>query len=245
MVDFFNQNDYETYRVSTMRIGKIDTLNMITIPNEFWNFDQRYFFPDIPYKGYQYDYYGGIPDQYTLGYVEEVLLKDSLKPHFLTLITMNSHGPFQSKMPPITADWRRLNELDQPFGDTLVTANMKIFNYWVAIDYQLKMISNFIINQGKDNSLYIIMGDHNPGGLEYKLYQRFNKWATPIHIISKDAGFVRSFHQHGFTEGIKVDTSSFTIMRHMGLYSLLTRQLVENYGEEGAVLPDYLPWGLR
>jgi len=43
---------------------------------------------------------------------------------------------------------------------------------------------------------------------------------------------------------MKVDTSKFTIMRHMGLYSLLTRQLLENYGKEDEVLPDYLPWGL-
>ena len=89
------------------------------------------------------------------------------------------------------------------------------------------------------------MGDHNPAGLEWKIFGRYNKWATPIHIISKDASFVDSFQPHGFTEGMVVDTAQHTVMRHMGLYSLLARQLLEQYGEEEEILPEYLPWGLR
>jgi len=147
-------------------------------------------------------------------------------------------------MPPIVEDWRTLSNIKKPFGEEVIAKDMRIFSYWTAMEYQLKMLTHYIKNQGQDNSIYIIIGDHNPGGLEYKLFNKFNKWATPIHIISKDADFVESFHQHGFTEGMKVDTSKFTIMRHMGLYSLLTRQLLENYGEEDEVLPDYLPYGL-
>ncbi len=246
MVDFFNLQGYETVRASTMRIRRsdMDTLNMITIPNRFWKFDERYFYPDIPYKGYQYDLYGGIPDQYTLSYMTDEILNKKEKPFFYTSITMNSHGPWHHKMPPIVEDWRTLNTMKKPFGDATIGKDMRIDSYWTAIDYQLKMLTNYIKQKGRDDSIYIIIGDHNPGGLEWKLYNRFNKWATPIHIISKDDIFVNSFHQHGFTQGIQVDTSQFTIMRHMGLYSLLTRQLLENYGAEAEVLPDYLPWGL-
>ena len=246
MVDFFNQQGYETFRVSTMRIRRsdMDSLSMIEIPNRFWKFDHRYLFPDIPYKGYQYDLYGGIPDQYTLGWATDELLAKTDKPTFFTSITMNSHGPWHYKMPPIVEDWRTLSGLKKPFGEEIVGKDMRINNYWTAMEYQLKMLTHYIKTQGKDNSIYIILGDHNPGGLEWKLYNKFNKWATPIHIISKDSTFVQSFHQHGFTQGMKVDTSQFKIMRHMGLYSLLTRQLLENYGQEEEVLPDYLPWGL-
>ena len=246
MVDFFNQQGYETFRVSTMRIRRsdMDTLNMITIPNRFWKFDHRYFFPDIPYKGYEYDLYGGIPDQYTLGWATDELLAKTDKPTFYTSITMNSHGPWHYKMPPIVDDWRTLSDIKKPFGEEVIDKDMRIFSYWTAMDYQLNMLTHYIKTKGQDNSVYVILGDHNPGGLEYKLYNKFNKWATPIHVISKDSSFVQSFHQHGFTKGMKVDTSQFKIMRHMGLYSLLTRQLLENYGEEEEVLPDYLPWGL-
>jgi len=246
MVDFFNAQDYETYRVSTMRIrmSKSDSMKMITIPNRFWKFDHRYFFPDIPYDGYQYDLYGGIPDQYTLGYATDSILSKTDQPFFYTSITMNSHGPWHHKMPPVVDDWRTLNGIEKPFGDEEIGKDMHISSYWTAVDYQLRMLTRYIQKQGRDDSVYIIMGDHNPGGLEWKLYQRFNKWAVPIHIIAKDSSFVQSFHQHGFTEGMKVDTSQYEIMRHMGLYSLLTRQLLENYGEEEVVLPEYLPWGL-
>lgn len=246
MVDFFNLQGYETVRTSTMRIRRsdMDTLNMITIPNQFWKFDERYFYPDIPYKGYKYDLYGGIPDQYTLSFMTDEILNKKDKPFFYTSITMNSHGPWHHKTPPIVADWRTLNTMKKPFGEEIIGKDMRINSYWTAMDYQLKMLTDYIKKKGRDDSIYIIIGDHNPGGLEWKLYKRFNKWATPIHIVSKDSTFVDSFHQHGFTEGMQVDTSQFTVMRHMGLYSLLTRQLLENYGEEEEVLPDYLPWGL-
>ncbi len=246
MVDFFNQQGYETFRVSSMKIekAKMDTMSMMTIPNRFWKFDHRYFFPDIPYTGYSYDFYGGIPDQYTLSWATDELLTKTKKPTFYTAITMNSHGPWHYKMPPIVEDWRTLNDIKKPFGEEEIGKDMRIFSYWTAMEYQLKMLTHYIKNKGQDNSIYILIGDHNPAGLEYKLFNKFNKWATPIHIISKDSTFVQSFHQHGFTEGMKVDTSQYTIMRHMGLYSLLTRQLLENYGEEEEVLPDYLPWGL-
>lgn len=245
LIDFLNGQGYETFRMSSMRISRIDTLTMITIPNQFWQFDYRYLFPDIPYRGHQYDLYGGIPDQYSLNYAQETWLNPSKKPFFFTSITMNSHGPWHSKMPPIVDKWRNLNNPNNPFEGEEVHANMTIMNYWIAMEYELKMLVDFILKNGDKNSLFIILGDHNPGGLEFKLYKKFNKWATPIHIISKDSTFVNSFHQHGFTSGINPDTSAYTIMRHKGFYSLFARQLFENYGEKEVVLPDYLPWGLK
>lgn len=243
MIAYFNQQGYETVRVSTMSSNKIDTMQMITIPNLFWGFDQRYLFSDIPYKGFKYDYYGGIPDQYTLGHIQENILEKAERPYFMTFITMNSHGPW-SNAPPIVEDWKSMDTLLNPFPNGRPKLGMHISQYWELMEFELKLLTKFILKYGDDNSVFILLGDHNPAGLEWKLKDRFNKWATPIHIISKDEQFVNSFHQHGFTEGMKVDTSQFTIMRHMGLYSILTRQLLENYGEEAVVLPEYLPWGL-
>ena len=243
LIDYLNTQDYETVRVSTMSSKNIDTLTMITIPNLFWGFDQRLLFSDIPYKGFQYDYYGGIPDQYTLSYIEEAVLQKAQEPYFMTFITMSSHGPW-SNPPPIVSDWKSLDTLLHPYPNGRPPLSMHISQYWESMEYELKILTNFILKYGDEDSVFIILGDHNPAGLEWKLFNKFNKWATPIHVISKDSAFVNSFHQHGFTEGMQVDTSQFTIMRHMGLYSLLTRQLLENYGEEGVVLPEYLPWGL-
>ena len=244
MVAYFNQQGYETIRASTMSSKNIDTLKMLTIPNQFWGFDQRKLFSDIPYQGYRYDYYGGIPDQYTLGYLQENIMDTLNTPYFFTFITMNSHGPW-SNGPPITTNWQDLNALKNPFPNGRPTLNMSILQYWNLVEYELKTITNFILDHPKDNSLFIVLGDHNPAGLEWKLFDKFDKWATPIHIIGKDSTLIQSFEQHGFTKGMQVDTSQFTIMRHMGLHSLLTRQLLENYGKEEEILPEYLPWGLK
>ncbi len=244
MVEYFNRQGYQTVRASTMSSKDIDTLKMITIPNQFWGFDHRKMFTDIPYEGYRYDYYGGIPDQYTLGYLQAQLLDTISAPYFFTFITMNSHGPW-SNAPPITQHWTELNRLQNPFPTGRPELNMSINSYWELMEYELKIITNFIANHPDDNSLFIVLGDHNPAGLEWKLFGKFNKWATPIHLIGKDSTLIQSFEQHGFTEGMQVDTNQYTIMRHMGLYSLLTRQLLEQYGAEEEVLPAYLPWGLK
>lgn len=244
MIDFFNNQGYETVRVSTMSSKDIDTMSMITIPNLYWKFNQRLLFSDIPYKGFRYDYYGGISDQYTLGYVQENNLDTLSVPHFMTFITMNSHGPW-SNGPPIVADWKSLDTLLNPYPNGRPPLSMHINQYWDLVEYELKMLTDFILKEGDEESIFILLGDHNPAGLEWKIYGRYNKWATPIHIISKDASFVNSFQQHGFTEGMVVDTAQHKVMRHMGLYSLLTRQLLEQYGKEEEVLPEYLPWGLR
>jgi len=244
LIEYFNQQGYETIRTSTMSSKDIDTLKMLTIPNRFWGFDQRKLFTDIPYQGYRYDYYGGIPDQYTLGFMQSSILDTLTTPFFFTFITMNSHGPW-SNAPPITANWKDLNDLYTPFPNGRPSLNMSLSHYWNLMEYELQVLTNFITNQADDNSIFILLGDHNPAGLEWKLFGKFNKWATPIHVISKDTAFIQSFEQHGFTKGMQVDTTKYTIMRHMGLQSLLTRQLLENYGKENEVLPEYLPWGLK
>lgn len=245
IADYFNSQAYETYRVSTMATSKnIDSLNMITIPNLFWGFDHRLMFGNIPYKGYKYDWYGGIPDQYTLSYLMEEVFPKETKPYFMSFITMSSHAPW-SNPPPIVDNWRSLDTLLHPYSAERPAKTMHIKQYWDAMEYQLKVLTEVINQYGKEEDIFIVLGDHQPGALEWKLYKRFNKWTTPIHVIAKDSAFVQSFHQHGFTEGIEVDTSQYTVMRHMGLYSLLTRQLLENYGESDVVLPEYLPWGLK
>lgn len=245
MVDYFNAQEYETYKVSTMAAGKgMDSMKMVTIPNRFWGFDHHLMFGNIPYKGYRYDWYGGIPDQYTLSYLMEEVFSKETKPYFVSLITMSSHAPW-SNSPPIVNNWRSLDTLLTPYTEERPTKSMHIINYWDAMDYQLKVVTETITKYGKEGDVFIVLGDHQPGALEWKLAGRFNKWATPIHVIAKDSAFVQSFHQHGFTSGMEVDTSQFTIMRHMGLYSLLTRQLLENYGTSDVVLPEYLPWGLK
>lgn len=245
IVDYFNAQDYETYKISTMATSKgIDSMKMITIPNRFWGFDNHLMFGDIPYKGFRYDWYGGIPDQYTLSYLMEEVFSKETDPYFMSFITMSSHAPW-SNPPPITNNWRSLDTLLTPFSTERPPKNMSLNQYWDAVVYQLNVVTEIIKQYGKEDDVFILLGDHQPGALEWKLTGRFNKWATPIHIIAKDSTFVQSFHQHGFTPGIEVDTSQFTIMRHMGLYSLLIRQLLENYGTSDVVLPEYLPWGLK
>ncbi|MEL6989016.1 MAG: hypothetical protein AAGK97_14485, partial [Bacteroidota bacterium] len=64
MAEYFNQQGYYTYRMNSF---KSNPKTEIKIPyqtlDEFWKFDDWIKFKDIPYSGYEYDIFGGIPDQ--------------------------------------------------------------------------------------------------------------------------------------------------------------------------------------
>ena len=65
---------------------------------------------------------------------------------------------------------------------------------------------------------------------------------TPVHIISKDSSFLAGFVEEGFTSGMKVKGGKVTF-KHEGLYSLIMREFVSNYGKDSLNLPVYLPNG--
>ncbi|UCC53706.1 MAG: hypothetical protein JSV68_06965, partial [Anaerolineaceae bacterium] len=65
-----------------------------------------------------------------------------------------------------------------------------------------------------------------------------------LHIISKDRAFVRSFAEYGFDPGLKVQ-DPLPAMRHEGFYSLFMRVLLQQYGQGGSKLPEYLPDGIQ
>ena len=200
---------------------------------------------DIPYKGYQYDYLGGLPDQYALGHFDENIGDKSTSPKFLFFITTTSHGPWYPP-PPIVKDWKALDDLkESPTGESPQLKGETIFRYQKSIEYELKVVIDFIKNQSNRNSIFILLGDHQPATLEYKIADRSHNAATPIHIISRDSAFVNSFQKYGLQPGMNVNIINVEYINHQGIYSLFLRQLLEFYGVEEIELPQYFPNGLE
>ena len=239
---YLNTQGYQTYRMSTMSNVNTDSLIPENRINRFWGFDDWIMYNDIPYKGFKYDYLGGLPDQYALGYFEDEITKNVSDPKFLFFITMSSHGPWYEP-PPIMDHWQELDGLKNEKIPEL--EGESIDRYQKSITYELKVVTNFIKEKIDSNSIVVLLGDHQPPTLEYKIWNYSDDAATPFHIISKDSVFVNSFLEYGLQTGIKVDISDKKYLNHQGVYSLFLRQLIKNYGEEGAELPQYFPNGLE
>ena len=101
------------------------------------------------------------------------------------------------------------------------------------------MLTDFVLQDGTEDDLFIFIGDHQPP----RVSRRNDGFATPVHIISRDAQLIATFQEYGFVPGLQVTDLAPTI-KHEGLYSLFVRSLLQNYGDgNGAALPVYLPDG--
>lgn len=211
---------------------------------------------NLDYTGAGYGWGNSPPDQYALNHTIEELRAEresagNDQPLFLMTITQNSHYPF-APQPPLLDDWQMLNETAPLEGDAVEKVDAdsanpdtsqpvhdeRRQNYMRAIEYQLRVLVDLVQTQGDDNSLFILVGDHQPPTVS----RRNDGWTTPIHVIARDETLVNAFAEFGFTDGLRVRGDDAAI-RHEGIYSMITRVLAEQSGVAQADLPEWLPEG--
>jgi hypothetical protein len=196
---------------------------------------------DLDYDGPQYGWGPAPPDQYMLNYAVDRLQQQSDQPLLFVTITQNSHYPWD--LPPaLLDDWRTFNTMPAQTtttGDELEHAD-KRRRYLRAIDYELRMLADFILHHGDDDSIFILVGDHQPP----QVSRRADGWETPVHIVAKNPAFLDAFAEYGFTPGLAVDMQK-PPLRHEGMYSLLMRELFSHYGSGQVAVPSYWPDGVN
>ncbi len=196
---------------------------------------------DMAYVGPRYGWGPAPPDQWVLHWAHERLKASTDKPLMLFTITQNSHYPWKPH-PELVEDWRTLNQAapeDAPVDPDTIPLDEMRANHLNAIEYQLRMLTQFILDVGDENSIFVLIGDHQPPAVS----RRADGWSTPVHIISKDAAFVDAFAEYGFIPGLTV-TDLEPSLRHEGIYSMFMRVLLSRYGADKVAQPAYLPEGI-
>ncbi len=228
--------NYSTYRLSVLPDNRDD------IPyddySRVYGFDEWIYRRDLDYHGKLYGWGPAPNDQYSLNFANEYM-RSMQEPFALFYINLNTHNPFDSPI-EVAKDWRALGK----GGTHAEKAVSKFFqkpritDYASAIKFQFDYLTEFILKEGSDNDIFILIGDHQP-----PLLTGINSgFETPVHIISKDSRLIESFVKAGFSAGMKVK-DEVTIFKHEGLYSLIMREFVRNYGKDSLNLPLYLPEG--
>ncbi len=223
MVRYFNKQGYQTYRLSTISNTNSSSLIPYERTNRYWGFDEWWTYWDFKYQGHPYDVLGGIPDQYAMGYYRDVITKDVEKPKLLFFITMGSHMPW-FEPPPIVDDWKELNR-PQP-GKVQSMEGNEIDRYEKSIQYELELMTRFILEES-ENSIFILVGDHQPPGMEYKITNITHDAATPIHIISKDSMLIQRFNEDGFQKGMEVKLDQLDYLKHEAFYKIFMDNLLD------------------
>ena len=234
---FLKAQGYRYYRLTALSMGLPQSAWKKYV--DFFGVDRWILYEDLNFAGPEYGWGPAPPDQFSLHFARETMRRDTDAPFLFFTITQNSHYPW-TPLPAMTDNWRALNlpgEAPQASSE-LIEHSERRQNYWNAIEYQLEMLTEFILSEPNEQAIFVLVGDHQPP----RVSRAEDGWDTPFHIIAKNGNFVASFREFGFESGLAVWESDPTF-RHEGFYSLFVRQLLDAFGS-GGELPPYLPDGV-
>ena len=234
---FLKEQGYQYYRLTALSMGLPEA--QWEKYATFYGVDRWLQYEDLNFVGPEYGWGPAPPDQFSLNFARETIRNETEAPYLFFTITQNSHYPW-APLPVLIDSWKRLNKPGPPPppSSELIEHAERRRNYWNAIEYQLEMLTDFILNEPNEQAVFVLVGDHQPP----RVSRREDGWDTPLHIIAKDVHFVASFEEYGFTSGLAVWEPEPTF-RHEGFLSMFVRQLLTAYGS-GAALPLYLPEGV-
>jgi len=250
LIHFLNRQGYHTFALQPL--NRTRPGYTLTSYEKFYQYKTYINFNDLDFDGPAFGF-RNIPDQYSLNYAYETYLKPATPPLFLFFLTVSSHSPWID-LPPYLEDWssmkdqsqvrlaqkyyRTENKLRESFLSHF-SGGIGLNEYLQHMIYELRMIQDFILNEVPENSLVIVIGDHQPP-ITADPDPDFN---TPLHIISQDEKLIQSFERFGFIKGLNLDQGGTKGIRHEGLYSLLIHILSKNYAEPDSS-PEYLENGI-
>jgi len=235
---FLRNRGYSTYFLNPIKPNPRIEIDY-TYLTPFYAVDQWILYDDLNYSGDRYGFGDFPPDQFSINRGREIIEKTG-EPYVLMFLTKNSHSPFSFPQ-NLAKNWRSLNNSHgrSNYGGGFLS-QPTITNYLNAIQYQLEVISDFIINTGKTDDIYFVIGDHQPPVLNDSDKFGLN---TPVHVITKNKSFLSGFKEYGFRNSL-FDNKLETI-RHESMYSIIIREMMKNFGDGFEQLPEYEPQGLQ
>ncbi|MEO0468534.1 MAG: sulfatase-like hydrolase/transferase [Bacteroidota bacterium] len=225
MVRFFNAQGYQTWRMTTLGSNpELDKRIPYDAYERFFAFDHWMRYQDFPYAGPVYSKFGSIPDQFAMYHFAEEMAIDTTQPKFLFFITLNSHSPWYAT-PPLVQDWRKLNQQhvfdNYSIHEAAVSEGLKFRTYFDAMRYELQLMARFIREKGGENSVFVLVGDHQPPFLT----RHTMGMQSPLHLISRDAGLIQFTKEAGFREGLHPGEAQEDDFKHEDFYPFFIQGL--------------------
>jgi hypothetical protein len=168
-------------------------------------FEQRYYAWNFEYAGPGYAW-ATMPDQYVLDFIRRRELASHASPLFIEYVLVSSHAPW-SHQPILVEDWQQLGNGE--IYNRLETVHFPIewphFKeaseaYIRSIVYDLEVIQGYLEQFVSDDSLIIVLGDHQPipevAGASASV-------SVPVHVLSRDPALVEPFRARGYARGMR------------------------------------------
>jgi sulfatase-like protein len=172
---------------------------------EFYGFDQRYYAWSFDYAGPSFGW-ATMPDQYVVDFVHRREVSAARQPLFVEYVLVSSHAPW-SIQPQLVDDWSRLK-------DGAVFKRMKKVTYPIewpkfqnaseayirSIDYDMVLLKQYLAANVLDDSLIIILGDHQPVA---DVNGHTESRGVPVHVLSRNHASLAPFYARGYRPGMR------------------------------------------
>ncbi|HEY4107341.1 MAG TPA: sulfatase-like hydrolase/transferase [Polyangiaceae bacterium] len=192
---------------------------------DFHHFTNHYYTSDFGYVGPEFGW-SAMPDQFVLDFVRRHELIAPKAPLFFEYALTSSHAPW-SDLPPMIEDWSALgdgsiyaHEPGTHFANGWLELGGAADAYARSVVYDLDVLRRYIASYITDDSLVIILGDHQPHS---EVTDQNPATGVPVHVLSKDAALIDPFRARGYTPGMRAQTSG----THPGLETFMTDLLFD------------------
>lgn len=197
---------------------------------DFLGFEQAYYSWSLGYRGPKFAW-APMPDQYVLDVFRRRELELAREPLFLCAALVSSHAPW-STLPPLIDDWSLLGDgrlfherppvrIDAAWSD-LSGASL---GYFAAIEYDLELLTRFVVEFVEGDALVLWAGDHQPAP---DVTAHSPKAGVPVHVISRRAAFLEPFRARGYRPGLMPERDA----ARLPMESLLVH-LLEDFSRPG------------
>jgi hypothetical protein len=170
---------------------------------DLYDFTKNYYFWDFEYEGPAFAW-ATMPDQYVFDLIRRRELTTKM-PLFVQYVLVSSHAPW-SETPSVVSDWSKL-------GNGAIFDTHPVYRYPIvwpdftnahdayirSIAYDFEIIGQFIEQFLTDDSLIIVLGDHQP---VIEVSGNESDHRVPIHIFSRDKSLVEPFMARGYVPGL-------------------------------------------
>lgn len=172
---------------------------------DYFSFGKKYYFLDFGYRGPSLKW-APMTDQYALDAIYRKEVASARQPLFIQYVLISSHFPF-NLIPRYFEDWSALGD-GSIYGreDSVRVLPIKPGNttagpegYAAAIEYDLRLLEQYLTKFIADESLIIILGDHQPFS---GITGQNEPWSVPIHLLSRRGEFLEPFLRRGYTPGL-------------------------------------------
>lgn len=204
MLDSGHSTLIDDFRATGQRtLSVMPAITLAWPEGEAYGFDEIAAAKDIAYAGPALNWVT-MPDQFTLDYTQRYLLGET--PVFAQLALISSHAPWTPIL-PVLDNWSSIGDgrIFAPWEDAgdppevLWQDIERIRDHYAwSVDYAVKVTGRWAERVVDDNTLMIVLGDHQAAPL---ITGDDASAAVPVHIISGDPALLAPFIKRGFVPG--------------------------------------------